>query len=97
MKFLRNLLALCSFERIYFSRGNDHDTCTLYEVHSIYQERKQLGRAVVPQILAAIDYDLENTVFSFIPNTAEVAFMGMLEGLNDYLDAEKCKAIRGTF
>jgi len=74
----------CSFERIYFSRGNDHD---------IYQERKQLGRAVVPQILAAIDFDLENTVFSFIPNTAEVAFMGMIEGLNDYLDAEKCKAI----
>ncbi len=74
----------CSFERIYFSRGNDHD---------IYQERKQLGRAVVPQILAAIDYDLENTVFSFIPNTAEVAFMGMLEGLNDYLNEEKCRAI----
>jgi amidophosphoribosyltransferase len=47
----------------------------------------------VPQILAAIDYDLENTVFSFIPNTAEVAFMGMLEGLNDYLDEEKCRAI----
>ena len=74
----------CSFERIYFSRGSDRD---------IYRERKELGRAVVPQILEAIDYDLENSVFSFIPNTAEVAFMGMLEGLNDYLDKEKCKAI----
>ena len=74
----------CSFERIYFSRGSDRD---------IYRERKELGRAVVPQILAAIDYDLENSVFSFIPNTAEVAFMGMIEGLNDYLDEEKCRAI----
>lgn len=74
----------CSFERIYFSRGNDRD---------IYNERKDLGRAVVPQILKAIDYDLTNSVFSFIPNTAEIAFMGMVEGLNDYLDSEKCKAI----
>ena len=74
----------CSFERIYFSRGSDRD---------IYRERKELGRAVVPQILEAIDYDIENSVFSFIPNTAEVAFMGMIEELNDYLDREKCKAI----
>ena len=74
----------CSFERIYFSRGSDFD---------IYQERKELGRALVPQILAAIDHDLENSVFSFIPNTAEVAYMGMIEGLNDYLDRKKCKLI----
>ena len=74
----------CAFERIYFSRGGDRD---------IYRERKELGRAVVPQILEAINYDLENSVFSFIPNTAEIAFMGMIEGLNDYLDREKCRAI----
>lgn len=74
----------CSFERIYFSRGNDRD---------IYTERKQLGRAIVPQILEAIGYDFENSVFSFIPNTAETAFLGMVEGLNDYLDDQKCRAI----
>jgi len=74
----------CVFERIYFSRGGDQD---------IYRERKELGRAVVPQILETIDYDLENSVFSFIPNTAEVAFLGMIEGLNDYLDQEKCRVI----
>ncbi len=74
----------CSFERIYFSRGSDRD---------IYRERKELGRAVVPQILEAINYDLKNSVFSFIPNTAEIAFMGMIEGLNDYLDQEKIRAI----
>ena len=74
----------CAFERIYFSRGSDID---------IYRERKNLGRVLVTQILKAIDYDLENSVFSFIPNTAEVAFLGMIEGLNDYLDKEKCKAI----
>ena len=77
-------VAPCSFERIYFSRGSDLD---------IYQERKELGRALVPQILESINYDLENSVFSFIPNTAEVAYMGMIEGLNDYLDKEKYKAI----
>ena len=80
-----NNVAPCSFERIYFSRGSDRD---------IYRERKDLGRAVVPQILEAIDYDLENSVFSFIPNTAEVAFLGIIEGLNDYLDTEKCRAIQ---
>lgn len=66
----------CSFERIYFSRGNDKD---------IYQERKMLGKLLVPQILKAIDYDVANTVFSFIPNTAEVAYYGMLEGLREYV------------
>ena len=62
----------CSFERIYFSRGNDPE---------IYQERKRLGAALVPQIIASIDDDLQNAVFSFIPNTAEVAYMGMMDGL----------------
>ena len=66
----------CSFERIYFSRGSDPD---------IYQERKTLGRLLIPQILKEVDYDLENTVFSYIPNTAEAAFYGMVEGIEDYL------------
>ncbi|MBC8109837.1 MAG: class II glutamine amidotransferase, partial [Verrucomicrobia bacterium] len=66
----------CSFERIYFSRGSDPN---------IYGERKKLGHFVVPQILESIDYDLENTVFSYIPNTAEIAFMGMIEQLEEYL------------
>ncbi len=66
----------CSFERIYFSRGSDPD---------IYQERKTLGRLLIPQILKEIDYDLENTVFSYIPNTAEPAFYGMVEGIEDHL------------
>ena len=66
----------CSFERIYFSRGSDID---------IYQERKQLGRLLVPSILKSVDFDLENTVFSFIPNTAETAFYGMVDGLKNYL------------
>lgn len=70
----------CSFERIYFSRGTDPD---------IYRERKNLGRALVPQILKAIDFDLKNTVFSYIPNTAETAFYGMIEGLEDYLSAKR--------
>jgi amidophosphoribosyltransferase len=64
----------CSFERIYFSRGSDYD---------IYKERKNLGRSLVPAILNAIDYDLDNTVFSYIPNTATVAFKGLVEGLTD--------------
>jgi amidophosphoribosyltransferase len=63
----------CSFERIYFSRGSDFE---------IYQERKQLGRLLVPKILKAINYDIENTVFSYIPNTAEVAFFGMIDELH---------------
>jgi amidophosphoribosyltransferase len=66
----------CSFERIYFSRGNDPN---------IYQERKQLGRLLVPQVLRAINFDLKNTVFSYIPNTAETAFYGMMAGIEDYL------------
>ncbi len=65
----------CSFERIYFSRGNDP---------GIYRERKALGAALVPQILAHIDGDLEKTVFSFIPNTAETAYYGMMAGLREY-------------
>lgn len=74
----------CSFERIYFSRGSDAD---------IYQERKSLGRNLAPEILRMIDYDLENTVFAFIPNTAEVAFMGLTEGLEAYLDSRKAELI----
>lgn len=66
----------CSFERIYFSRGNDPD---------IYKERKELGRLLVPQVLKAINFDLKNTVFSYIPNTAETAFYGMMAGIEDYL------------
>lgn len=66
----------CSFERIYFSRGSDAD---------IYQERKQLGKLLCPQILKAIDYNIKDTVFSYIPNTAEVAFFGMEEGISAYV------------
>lgn len=76
--------AKCSFERIYFSRGNDAD---------IYHERKQLGKNIVPQILKSIDYDFDNSVFSFIPNTAEVSFYGMMKGLEDHLNEEKIQAI----
>jgi amidophosphoribosyltransferase len=74
----------CSFERIYFSRGSDVD---------IYRERKSLGEKLVDPILKAIDYDVEHTVFSFIPNTAEVAFYGMLEGFDNYLNHLKVKRI----
>ena len=74
----------CSFERIYFSRASDPD---------IYTERKQLGRLVIPQVLQEVDYDLKNTVFSYIPNTAETAFLGMIEGLEDHLAKERKKAI----
>lgn len=70
----------CSFERIYFSRGSDMD---------IYRERKQLGERLVPAVLRAIDNDLNHTVFSFIPNTAEVAYFGLQEGLNYYLNGLK--------
>ncbi|GHU90965.1 amidophosphoribosyltransferase [Bacteroidia bacterium] len=70
----------CSFERIYFSRGSDRD---------IYSERKKLGEMLVNPILKTIDNDLKNTVFSFIPNTAEVAFYGMMEGLDDYIRKQK--------
>ena len=68
----------CSFERIYFSRGTDRD---------IYQERKDLGRTLVRTVLKSVDYDFENTVFSFIPNTAETAFFGMVEGVKEQMAA----------
>lgn len=74
----------CSFERIYFSRGSDID---------IYKERKNLGETLVPDVLKAVDNDLDHTVFSFIPNTAEVAYYGMLEELNNYLNGIKKKWI----
>ena len=70
----------CSFERIYFSRGSDVD---------IYNERKKLGRNLVQPILKAVEYDFQHTVFSFIPNTAEVAYYGMLQGLEDFLNDRK--------
>ena len=74
----------CSFERIYFSRGSDRD---------IYCERKALGRELAPAILRAVNYDLDNTVLSFIPNTAEVAYIGMIEGLDNYRRGEQIKLI----
>lgn len=74
----------CSFERIYFSRGSDRD---------IYRERKQLGNLLVPAILKAVDYDVDHTVFSFIPNTAEVAYYGMLGGFKEYLNEKKIEEI----
>ena len=70
----------CSFERIYFSRGSDAD---------IYQERQKLGSQLCPSVLKAVDYDLKNTVFSYIPNTAEVAFGGLIEGLHHYANTIK--------
>ncbi|HEX8577003.1 MAG TPA: amidophosphoribosyltransferase [Flavobacterium sp.] len=74
----------CSFERIYFSRGNDAE---------IYQERKQLGRLILPAVLEAIDNDTDNTVFSYIPNTAETSFYGMVEAAQDFLNQRKNKFI----
>lgn len=74
----------CSFERIYFSRGSDPD---------IYHERKKLGQLLIPQILDEVHHDLKNTVFSYIPNTAETAFLGMIDGLEDHLAKERKKAI----
>ncbi|MAY83139.1 MAG: amidophosphoribosyltransferase [Flavobacteriales bacterium] len=70
----------CTFERIYFSRGSDKD---------IYQERKNLGRSICDEVLKSIDNDLRNSVFSFVPNTAETAYYGMVEGLNEYLNGVK--------
>jgi len=75
----------CSFERIYFSRGSDAD---------IYKERKELGRLLCQSTLQVIDHDLRNTVFSFIPNTAEVAFYGMMQGMEDYLREVKRRKIK---
>ena len=74
----------CSFERIYFSRGSDID---------IYKERKKLGEELVGKILETLNDDVDNTVFSFIPNTAEVAFYGLLEGFDNYLNELKVKEI----
>lgn len=74
----------CTFERIYFSRGSDKD---------IYNERKELGRRLVDPILKAVNHDVEHTVFSYIPNTAEVAFYGMLDGFDTYLNHLKIKEI----
>ena len=76
--------APCVFERIYFSRGNDRD---------IYKERKKLGEQLVESILKTVDNDVEHTVFSFIPNTSEVAFYGMLEGFKDYINKKKIRDI----
>ena len=74
----------CSFERIYFSRGNDQE---------IYQERKELGRLLFPQILEAVDHNLKQTVFSYIPNTAETSFLGMLREAQNYLNQKKGEQI----
>jgi len=74
----------CSFERIYFSRGSDAE---------IYKERKQLGRLLLPKVLENIDYDTKNTVFSYIPNTAETSFYGMIDKLETFLNEKKTKAI----
>jgi len=75
----------CSFERIYFSRGNDKE---------IYDERMELGRRTIPAILEAVNHDLENTVFSFIPNTAEIAFYGLIKGIEDYQNQQKFEKIQ---
>lgn len=75
----------CSFERIYFSRGSDKD---------IYRERMQLGRNLAAEVLKAVDNDLKNTIVSFIPNTAEIAFYGLIKGLEDYLNESKLQKIR---
>ena len=74
----------CSFERIYFSRGSDAE---------IYQERKELGKLLMPKVLDAINNDTQNTVFSFIPNTAETSFFGMIETVEDHLNEKKTQAI----
>jgi len=74
----------CSFERIYFSRGSDAE---------IYQERKLLGKLIMPKVFEAIDHDIKNSVFSFIPNTAETSFFGMIETVEELLNSYKTKAI----
>jgi len=74
----------CSFERIYFSRGTDRD---------IYLERKKLGELLAPKVLEAVDFDIENTVFSFVPNTAEVAFQGLIDGMRKIMHARVSKEI----
>lgn len=77
-------LAACSFERVYFSRGSDID---------IYKERKEMGRRLVPSILKAINNEVDNTVFSYIPNTAEAAYYGLYQGFEEYLNQEKTHEI----
>lgn len=74
----------CSFERIYFSRGNDKE---------IYEERKNLGRVLTDKVLKAVNYDFENTIFSFIPNTAEIAFYGLIKGIEEHLAHHKAEEI----
>ncbi|MBC6425594.1 MAG: class II glutamine amidotransferase [Ekhidna sp.] len=74
----------CSFERIYFSRGTDPD---------IYNERRKLGELLVPQVLKAINFDLKNTVFSYIPNTAEISFLGLMRGIDSYLTEKRKEVI----
>jgi amidophosphoribosyltransferase len=74
----------CSFERIYFSRGSDPQ---------IYKERKMLGKLLTKRVLESVNYDIENTVFSYVPNTAETAFMGFVEGLNEYIAEERIKIL----
>jgi len=74
----------CSFERIYFSRGSDSE---------IYQERKLLGKLIMPKVLESINYDIKNSVFSYIPNTAETSFFGMIETVEDFLNKKKTEAI----
>ena len=76
----------CSFERIYFSRGNDAN---------IYQERKNLGKLLMPAVLKEINYEIEKTVFSYIPNTAETSFFGMIESVEEYLNNQKTEEIIG--
>ena len=76
----------CSFERIYFSRGNDSN---------IYQERKELGKLLMPDVLKEINYEIEKTVFSYIPNTAETSFFGMIESVEEYLNNRKTEEIIG--
>ncbi len=76
----------CSFERIYFSRGNDA---------SIYQERKELGKLIMPAVLKEIGFNIKNTVFSYIPNTAETSFYGMIESVEEYLNSRKSEEIIG--
>ena len=76
--------AACSFERVYFSRGSDMD---------IYRERKELGRSLVEPILKAVGGEVDNTVLGYIPNTAEAAYYGMLQGFNEYLNAQKADEI----
>lgn len=81
-------LAACSFERVYFSRGSDVD---------IYRERKEMGRQLVPSILEAINHEIDNTVISYIPNTAEAAYYGMVQGFSEHLNYLKTEAISQLF